>query len=246
MKHFISILTILIIVSCDSDNGSDCFKSSGVTTTKTYLLDDFSKIIIHEEIELEIKQGNQNSIEITYGKNVVDNILTEISDDKLEIRNTTCNIFRGYQPAKVVLTATNITEIRNASQFKVFSNEILHFDSLTLISENFFLDVVNVGDFDLAIENNSLNIITNNVSNFYIKGKTNNLDIVFAAGQGKFNGEHLIAKNVHLFHRGINNLIINPIQKLSGEIRGVGDVISVNRPPVVEVTEFYTGRLIFR
>ena len=40
-------------------------------------------------------------------------------------------------------------------------------------------------------------------------------------------------------------MIINPIQKISGIISGTGDVICVNRPPIVEVEALYKGRLIF-
>ena len=40
-------------------------------------------------------------------------------------------------------------------------------------------------------------------------------------------------------------MIVNPQQSIIGEIRSLGDVISKNIPPVVEVTEYYTGTLIF-
>ena len=40
-------------------------------------------------------------------------------------------------------------------------------------------------------------------------------------------------------------MVINPQLSLSGELRGTGDLISVNEPPVVDVVRIYTGRLIF-
>jgi hypothetical protein len=39
---------------------------------------------------------------------------------------------------------------------------------------------------------------------------------------------------------------VNPQNKIAGEIRGTGDVIAVNEPPVVEVEQFFTGQLIFQ
>ncbi|HBS12282.1 MAG TPA: DUF2807 domain-containing protein, partial [Flavobacteriaceae bacterium] len=54
----------------------------------------------------------------------------------------------------------------------------------------------------------------------------------FYAGVGKFNGENLMAQNVNLFHRGINEIIVSPTQQLTGEIRSSGNVISVNKPPI--------------
>ena len=98
----------------------------------------------------------------------------------------------------------------------------------------------------MRVENQDLNIISNNVSNFILTGTTNNLFINFASGQGKFEGENLIAQNIGIFHRGTNKMIVNPIQQITGEIRSSGNVISVNRPPLVDVDEFYTGKLIFK
>lgn len=84
------------------------------------------------------------------------------------------------------------------------------------------------------------------MSNFTITGNTENLFIGFYAGVGKFNGENLMAQNVNLFHRGINEIIVSPTQQLTGEIRSSGNVISVNKPPIIKVKEFYSGKLIFK
>ena len=247
MKNILYIIVLLIIFSCDTENVSDCLKTSGTTVTKNYSLEEFSKVIFHEGIELEIKQGPINGLRITYGKNIIDEIQSEILDDQLIItNNTSCKLIRDFEPAKITLTASDISEIRNASQFKVFSTEVLRFHSISLISENYLVDYVNVGDFDLIVENQNISIISNNVSNFVIKGSTNKLFVGFYSGQGKFEGELLTAKNIAVFHRGINKMVVNPTQEITGEIRGAGDVISINRPPIVNVEEFYTGILIFR
>jgi len=238
--------SILFFLFGCTDNTSDCLSSSGAIVNKAISLTSFSKVIIHEGIELEIKQGSENSLQISYGKNLIDNISSTIKEDVLSIDNSSCNLIRDNKPAKITLTAINISEVRNASQYAVFSKEIIRFNSLTLISENHKIDYTNVGDFNLLIKNNELNIASNGVSNFTIRGKTNKLSVNFYAGEGKFNGGNLTAKNVDIFHRGINTITIQPIQELTGEIRGVGDVIAMNKPPVIDVTEFYTGKLIFK
>ena len=53
-------------------------------------------------------------------------------------------------------------------------------------------------------------------------------------------------QDLSVLHRGTNKFIVNPQQSIRGEIRSTGDVISVNQPPIVEVEEFFTGRLIFQ
>jgi len=57
--------------------------------------------------------------------------------------------------------------------------------------------------------------------------------------------ENLRVNEVRIFQRSANIMIINPVESLRGSIRGTGDVISVNRPPIVEVEEYYTGQLLF-
>jgi hypothetical protein len=40
-------------------------------------------------------------------------------------------------------------------------------------------------------------------------------------------------------------MIVNPQQSIVGEIVATGDIISYNRPPLVDVKELFTGRLLF-
>ena len=40
-------------------------------------------------------------------------------------------------------------------------------------------------------------------------------------------------------------MIVNPQQSITGEIRSLGDVISKNIPPIIDVVEYFTGALIF-
>ena len=67
----------------------------------------------------------------------------------------------------------------------------------------------------------------------------------FFSGSGRFEGESLIAQHVEIFHRGTNDIFVNPQLSISGELRSTGNVISVTQPLIIDVEEFYTGRLIF-
>jgi len=40
-------------------------------------------------------------------------------------------------------------------------------------------------------------------------------------------------------------MFVNPQETLTGELRGTGDLISLNNPSVIEVEQYYTGKLIF-
>ena len=54
-----------------------------------------------------------------------------------------------------------------------------------------------------------------------------------------------MAQKVNVWNRSSNDMIVNPQQEITGKISGTGNVICVNRPPIVDVEEQYKGRLIF-
>ena len=69
--------------------------------------------------------------------------------------------------------------------------------------------------------------------------------MVFSDEFPRFEGENFLIDTLKIRQRSANKMIVNPIDEISGVIQGTGDVISVNRPPVVDVEELFTGRLIF-
>ena len=54
-----------------------------------------------------------------------------------------------------------------------------------------------------------------------------------------------MVKELSLYHRSSNKMIVNPIESIQGEILNIGNVIAKNRPPIVEVEELFMGKLIF-
>ena len=248
MKKILIILLMLPIVSCDTENALDCFQRTGDIIRQEVEVPDFSRILVNQNVEMVLKQGGQTSVVIETGDNLLNEVSAIVEGDRLVLSNTNdCNFVRDFNQTKIFVTAPNIIEIRSASQFDVSSDGILEYSRLGLVSEDFNEDNggnIN-GTFTLEVDCEDIFVTGNNIASFFISGKVVNLNIGFFSGTGRFEGEDLIAENVDVFHRGTNKIIINPQQSLIGEIRSTGDVISVNRPPVVDVQEFFTGRLIF-
>ncbi|HSJ11761.1 MAG TPA: DUF2807 domain-containing protein, partial [Gillisia sp.] len=102
------------------------------------------------------------------------------------------------------------------------------------------------GDFKLDLVSDYLRITGDNYSNFFLTGSTDYFNLYIADGDGRVESAGLISEVVEIQHRGTNKLFVNPQQELKGEIRSTGDVISINRPPVVNLPAYYTGKLIFQ
>ena len=177
----------------------------------------------------------------------MNDVIVEVVNNELRLTdNNNCNYVRDYVSTKVYITAPNITHIRSSTQYDISSDGILNYDDLRLFSEDFnAVGSFTIGDFRLQVNTQNLRITSNNISSFYITGQTDDLYVGFFSGIGRFQGEELVAQQVDIYHRGSNDIIVNPQISLTGELRGTGDLISLNTPSTVDVEELYTGRLLF-
>ncbi|GGX06140.1 head GIN domain-containing protein [Aquimarina muelleri] len=246
--RIILILGVLFLFSCDSENASDCFQRTGTIVRKEIVVSDFNRILVNPNIELVLKEGISTSVIIETGDNLLNDVSAAVQGDRLTLSDANnCGFFRGFNQTKIFVTAPNVTEIRSNTQFDISSDGVLQYPSLTLLSEDFGEDTTNTnGTFTMQVDNTSVSIVGNSIASFFIKGITETLNVTMASGTGRFEGRGLVAKNVSIFHRGTNKVIVHPQESITGEIRSTGDVISVTKPPVVTVEEFFTGKLIFQ
>lgn len=247
MKKLIYIVSFFFILGCDSENANDCFQKAGTVIQQEIVVDTFDKILVNRDIELIIKDGLEQKVIIETGKNLLNDVEAVVLEGKLILTdNNSCNFVRDYGITKVYITSPNITEIRSSTQYDISSDGVLTYPDLFIFSDDFFaLESFTIGDFRLQIDTNSFQVIINNISNCFISGKTNNLNITFAAGNSRFEGRGLIAQYITIWNRSSNDMIVNPQQIITGKISSTGDVISVNKPPIVNVEQHYKGRLIF-
>jgi len=247
MKYYIYILITVCMLSCNSESANDCFQNSGNSIQEEFIVIAFEKILVNRDVELILKEGPDVKVIVETGKNLMNDVVVEVVNNELRLTdNNSCNFVRDYVSTKVYVTAPNITHIRSSTQYDISSDGILNYNSLRLFSENFnAVGTFTIGDFRLQVNSQNLRIASNNISSFYISGQTNDLYVNFFSGLGRFQGENLVAQQVEIFHRGSNDMIVNPQLSLIGELRGTGDLISLNTPPMIEVEELYTGRLIF-
>ena len=247
MKKLIYIFGFVLFYGCDSESALDCFQTAGNIIQQEFSVSSFERILVNRDIELIIKQGVSQQVIVETGDNLLNDITVEVIGNQLELSdNNNCNFVRDLGITKVFVTTPNLTEIRCSTQFEIKSDGVLDFNNLNLLSENFNSpNTLPIGNFILNLNVVNLNVVTDNLSLFYLSGEAENLNINFANGDSRFEGENLIAQNVSVFHRGTNDMIVNPQQSITGSILSTGNVISVNQPPIVDVEEVFNGRLIF-
>jgi hypothetical protein len=246
MKNFILFL-VIILVSCEKP--SDCIESTGAIITKDFVVTPFTKIDIDKGVEVVITEGSEYKLQIKIGENQLSNIDIRQDANTLYIKdNTTCNWVRDYGQTIAYITAPNIDEIYSKTDRNISSNGVLTFPSLKIIAVDKNGDGRNgagTGDFHLQLDNNRFEIQINTMSRHYISGKTNEFQVGIYNGDGRVEAQNFIAKNIGIYHRGSNDIIVFPTESIKGKMVSTGNTILKNNPPIIQVEQFYQGVLIY-
>ena len=249
MKRWIILSLALLLFACNSEDAGDCLQTTGDIIIEEFTVGAFTKVRIEDDVSLVIRQGPVRQVLIETGENLLNDVSVSVEGDILVIRDSNrCNFFRDYGVTRAIVTTPELTEIRNASEFNVVGQGVLRFPFLLLVSNTSggVEDARKSGDFTLTVECEKFFVDANGFSGFYIDGTAEEASITFQDEAARFEGENFVVDDLKVFHRSANKMIVNPQNSIEGRILGTGDVISVNRPPIVDVEELYTGRLIFR
>ena len=249
-KYTLFATISFLLLACSSEDANDCIKTAGKTVEKEVKVGSFTKIRTETDVRLLLRDGPEQKVMVKTDKNLMDNVRVKVENGVLSARyNGSCNLVRGYGLTQLIVTAPDITEIRNASAFEVASDGVLSYPKLTLISNTSIRGVEKIrksGGFFLNLDVEKLNVRCNGISLLKLKGNATLLNVKFNDESPRLEAEDLIVQKVRVFNRGANKIIVNPQQELSGIITGTGDVIAINRPPIVDVEQRFSGRLIFK
>jgi Putative auto-transporter adhesin, head GIN domain len=239
----IALLFLILIFGCSKP--SECIESTGNIISKEFPAASFDKIKVFRGISLVITQGNTQKIEVKTGENLMPDIDVKVEDNTLILKdNTTCNWVRDYGQTTIYVTTPTLTDIICKTEKPISSNGILTFPILRFNSID-LTEGGGIGDFNFQIDNNQLVIESNNASNFYVAGKTKDFQANFYEGNGRIEAANLFADNINVFHRGSNDMILNPQIKMTGKMYSTGDIICKNPNVINEVIALFQGRVIF-
>lgn len=238
------LLCFIALWSCNSDDQMDCFKRRGEVISKTEDLPYFNQIELSEGITLRVKEGSEQTVSVSTGKNYIEEIDLSVDQDVLTITDErNCQMLRSYTPVEVYITTPDLEQIYSASQYSVQSDGVLTFPNLTLVSGTIEETAASV--FKMNIDNKQLKVQDNVSSVFELKGETEQLNIKFWGGNGRFNGDSLKVNQAEIYHRSTNDIIINPLDRIEGSINSTGNLVLKNTPSQIDVEELWTGHLIY-
>lgn len=244
---FICVASSLMLVSCEKP--SDCIGTTGNIVSRTYeVTNSFNKIYVYKGVGLVVKEGTAYKVEVITGDNLLDNISVEFrGDNELHLNdNSSCNWTRAYGQIKFYVTTPHLEslDIISTTEQEIDSDGILTHNILRMIS----MDLgpgAGTNDFHFQVNNFQTVVENNNVSRFYLSGQTNEAVLNLYDGNGRIEAHDLIAQTIKVFHRGSNDMVVFPVQSITGKMVSTGNVVLKNVPPLVAVEELYQGRVVY-
>ena len=244
MKKLILIIVITtFFLNCEKPG--DCVKSTGEMVTREIEVTPFETVFVYTGIGLVIKQGPEYKVEVRSGENLIDDIEVKVENNTLTLKDkTTCNWVRDYGQTTVYVTAPSLSDIHSKTEQDIKSEGILTYPTIRLYAID-LTDGAGTGDFIFDIDNEQLVIENNNVSRFFISGNTQVAWLNFYDGNGRLDSQNFTINIAKVYHRGSNDIIIKPIQSVEGDLFSTGNLILLNTPPSINLTEHYQGKVIY-
>lgn len=241
--RFINVIFILLIISsffaCNKKDLGDCFKSTGEITEETREVGAFSKIIIHDNIDIILEPGTAKYLQVSAGKNLLEKIITKTNGDTLIIsNNNSCNWVRNYStPITVNIPVEHLSEIEYRSIGNINCSDTIFTDSLTInVYEG--AGTLNVLTSSYLVRSN----LHYGTADIKISGKCV-LSFVYSASFGLIDNRKLNCKMVYVTTKSSNNIYLNAEQSLSANIENIGNIY-YSGSPNISLQQSGSGQLI--
>ena len=242
MRDRLKILTLifsLIMKGCDSLNSPDCFQKAGEQIiTRITEFPEFDKLVIYDDINLQIIEDDTTYFELDYYENLIPEIQYELDNDSIVFtNNNSCNFVRSFKAPTLIFHSDKPENfIVSLSTGDIFNKDTLR-NNIRVITE----DVSNI--VRLTVNNNQTVFSSNSSTNFYATGKTSLLILRAYFNDSKYYCKDLQAERVDLVHRGYNDMIVYASDSIVGAIENAGRVFYDGNPGLnIEIT--YGGQLI--
>jgi hypothetical protein len=238
MKQTILLISIFIW-SCQ--RGDDCFTNKGANGSVSRKLEVFDKISIENRLNLIITQDSAKAgdIVISGPENLLEDIITEVSDGWLKIKNTnTCNFVRSYDyelTVKVFLKDLSMLNIDGIASVKTE-------DTLTI--KKLDIEHLALSDIHLTLSGEEVFLRSRNSAHTKLDGRIK----VFKGSIEEISdvdAEFLKAEEVLLDIHTPLDCVVNASKGIFVKIYGPGSILYVNEPSEYKIVDeqLSSGRL---
>ncbi|HLS11347.1 MAG TPA: head GIN domain-containing protein [Flavobacteriaceae bacterium] len=246
--QFINFFLLITLIACNNSSGifsSSTVKGSGnVITESRDASQDFSKVAAKGSVNLFLKKGDFQKIEVEAEDNIMPLVVVEINKGVLTAR--TEGSMRTKKGVNIYVTYKELNAITSSGSTDVKVESTIESKKVSLVSsgssdltvnaiEAKSLEVKSSGSSDIKITNaNSKNLALNlsGASDIKIAGKTKSLK-ANASGSSDLNANNLVATSADLKSSGSSNIKVQVQDKIEVQASGASDIQYIGSPRIV-------------
>lgn len=236
----LAFILIIVLAGCQKKNRFDCIKRTGNIQTETRNLNQFDVVEIENNFDLFLIQDTVNFVDVKAGANLIANVETSISNQKLQLRNNNkCNFTRSYKHnIELYLHFKKLNEIIYHGTGPVTSLNSIYNESFTFNC----WDGTDTVKLDLEVPLVYTNIHTG-VADLIVKGHAEQL-FAYARSSGTFRMQQFFCKNVYTNNLSSSDHFFYVENKLEALVQYVGNTYYKGNPKEIVKTENNTGKLL--
>jgi hypothetical protein len=225
--------------SCHKAPLCDCFMAAGSPSSITRSVDNFNQITLNDDVNLFLAVGPQQIV-IDGGKNLIQNIVTDVSGGMLTLKNNNiCDWARSYKKSviNVYVTSPNINYILINGVGTVQSTDTITFDTLHVQTKS-------AGDINLTVKNKAFYASMFSSADLTVTGTSNIFECNFFAGTGFVYCDKLISGYTYMVNNSIGDCYITSTGEMDVTIFKEGNVYYAGNPSPIHLKTYGKGQLI--
>lgn len=228
-----------MLMSCEDSFVERCFSGeANVVRKEVYMDSAITRLYIMSEAEVYLLYNEEQTIELEFPENLIDDVEFRYEKGNLYITNTvTCKWRKENYAPKLYLSLPSVKRFDIIDYTTVQCIDTIRYDQITFYS-------LGTGDLHLLTDVKNMRIQSDFIADIHVDGKVENLTLWYK-NLGRFYGENLIAQNIKVDHFGEHDLYIFPVNSLIANLEYNGNIFSYNKPETFEKNETSSGRLLF-
>ncbi len=211
-KQLVLLIAITMLAAC-SDHQLK-ITGSGKIITENRTVSTFDKVYTSGSLDVNIVQGNQHSIKISADDNVINNVITKVTDNTLNVKLKSGNY--NNINVKVNITMADLTGLNSIGSGNMTITDFLNINNL---------EVWNTGSGNISISGDGNTLLITN------------------SGSGNFNGFSFTSEDCSVNNSGSGNMQVNCTNNLSGANSGSGHVSYKGNPSSVTISNTGSGNI---
>ena len=204
--------------------GSEKVNGNGNMTAQNRKVSEYEKVALEGSMDVELVAGKEGNLKVEAESNLMEYIVTEVSDGKLKIsveNGINLSPSRGMT-IKITVPFQSIDEVSLTGSGDIYTANRIE-------SGDFRVQLTGSGDISLDLNCGSVNGTLTGSGDISLKGKTRKFDCR-VTGSGDFEAFGLEAEVVNATVSGSGDLQVNPTDELRARITGSGDITYIGNP----------------